>query len=247
MTLKTTWTTLRESQGFARFLRHAVIVVGLLLLTDVGYHVTPARAERWSSRWMEPIDRVPQVSEEEFQTSLKASCSPKGPEEQTVSRLVAQLRSIRARGQHHLVVMRFFFSYYFMAISVVLVAALVSAIAGLFISKNGWANSNQYVVTICLTSLAVAAYFGAFPAVFQHRQNIADNKRLHLEYRALENEIMSYAASCEDAKGKSVRPPEFAHHVDAAMHSLDTFAIGFDDSRIPNYRPLLSAAAEGGH
>lgn len=126
-----------------------------------------------------------------------------------------------------------------MAISIVMVSSAIAAIALIFITVRGWGKANQYIKTVFITATALTAYFGAFPPVFQQSQNIADNKKLYLQYIALHNEAMSYLPSQENINGEPKKVSEFIHYVDKQLVQLNTFAIGFDDTKVPNYKGIF--------
>jgi hypothetical protein len=79
---------------------------------------------------------------------------------------------------------------------------------------------------------AAAAYYGLFPPVFQQQQNISDNKALFLEYKSLENEVVSYPLTGTDIKGEAKTPKQFINYVDSEMRRLGNIAIGFDYTKI---------------
>jgi hypothetical protein len=82
---------------------------------------------------------------------------------------------------------------------------------------------------------SAAAYFAAFPSIYRQGQNIADNKALHLRCQAIENEILSYLVTGEDLHGRPREPREFIHHVDTQLAEANNIAVGFDDTKIPDY------------
>ncbi|MDT5293909.1 MAG: hypothetical protein QOJ76_789 [Acidobacteriota bacterium] len=147
-------------------------------------------------------------------------------------RLDEQLGSIRAKINHHGAVMAFFFEAYYMAISVVLFTGLIAAVALFFIAQNGWSNTDPYVKTIFLVMAAAAAYYGLFPPVFQQQQNISDNKTLFLEYKSLENEVVSYPLTGANIQGDPKTAKQFITYVDSTMKTLGNIAIGFDYTKI---------------
>ncbi|MFN2455715.1 MAG: hypothetical protein ABR577_16010 [Pyrinomonadaceae bacterium] len=156
----------------------------------------------------------------------------KPPNAEQQKRLDEQLAGIRARRNHHGVVMAFFFKAYYMAISVVLFSGLIAALALFFIAQNGWSGTNPYVKTVFLVMTAVTAYYGLFPSVFQQQQNISDNKTLFLAYKGLENEVTSYPLTLTDISGGAKTPTQFITYVDSKMNTLGNIAIGFDYTKI---------------
>lgn len=115
--------------------------------------------------------------------------TPTGAEQK---RMDAQLRAIRDRTKHHGDVMAYFYVSYFVAIIMVMCAALVVAITLFFIAQGGWKGTHHSVRAIFIIASAIAAFYGLFPPVFQQQKNITDNKQLFLQYKSLESEVESY-------------------------------------------------------
>jgi hypothetical protein len=213
--------------------RHALISLGLVTLTFIlGYNAITL-AEKKSDEWVENIMIKDPSKALIFPSDFKASDSEK-------NRLLEQVRTIRGRAQHHFTVMKYFYSRYYMAISVAMILGIIGAVALLFITKDGWGKTNQYVKTVLITAIAITAYLSAFPPVFQQSQNIADNKKLYLQYMALHDEIMSFLPSQENINGEPKKVSEFIHYIDKQLVQLNTFAIGFDDTKVPNYKDTFN-------
>lgn len=157
---------------------------------------------------------------------------PATPNPEQKQRLDEQLMNIRARISHHGTVMAFFFKAYYMAISVIMFAGLIAAVALFFIAQIGWGPTNPFVKNVFLVMTAATLYYGLFPSVFQQQQNISDNKDLFLAYKALENEVISYPVTItKDSK----KPEEFIGYVDSELKRLGNIAIGFDYTKV-NYK-----------
>jgi hypothetical protein len=210
-------------------LRHISIVLGLIALAIVGQKVSVRQVESKADEWVDKIKIDDPGSTFDIPAGFNASDSEK-------RRLLQQVKMIRGRALHHFAVMKYFYAQYYMAISIVMVSGVIAAITLLFITKDGWGSANQYVKTVFITIAALTAYFGAFPAVFQQSQNIADNKKLYLQYVALHDEVMSYFPLQQDVDGNQKSVSEFIHYLDKRLIQLNTFAIGFDDTKVPNYK-----------
>ena len=209
---------------------HGLIVLGLIILAVIGQIMSVRKVERMADNWVENIKTEDPAKTPAIPSGFNASESEK-------ARLLEQVKTIRGRAIHHFSVMKFFYSRYYMAISLVLVTGVITAIALFFITKNGWDHvPSQFVKTVFITAAALTVYFGAFPPVFKQSQNIADNKKLYLQYMALHDEVMSYLSVQEGLNGEQKTAPQFIHYLDKQLIELNTFAIGFDDTKIPNYK-----------
>jgi hypothetical protein len=112
-----------------------------------------------------------------------------------------------------------------------------------FISKKGWKDADDRLIALFIVISAAAACFGAMPTMFRQEDNIAENKSLYLQYRALENEQISFFSTNEDlSTGDETRQrnkdiilvsKDFIHKVDQQLNRLNSFAVGFDASKVP--------------
>ncbi len=165
-------------------------------------------------------------------------------------RIVSQLAEIRIRIAHHFDVMVYFYVRYYMAILTFGVAAAMAAVTLLFISKRGIDGANPYILNLFIVTTACSAFYGAFPGVFRQEQNITDNKALYLQYVALEQEVLSYSVTGEDITGTKTTAAKFIHYVDQQLAKFNNIAIGFDPSKVPNFKSVfdehLNPAARSG-
>jgi hypothetical protein len=213
---------------------HILIVLGLITIVNFGQKASVRQVESKADEWVDKIKIEDPGDTLAIPSGFNASDSEKG-------RLLQQVRMIRGRAYHHFAVMKYFYAQYYMAISIVMVSGVIAALALLFITKNGWDSANQYVKTVFITAAALTAYFGTFPQVFQQSQNIADNKKLYIQYVALHDEVMSYLPLQQGIDGKPKTVSEFIHYLDKQLVQLNTFAIGFDDTKVPNYKGAFNA------
>jgi hypothetical protein len=161
-------------------------------------------------------------------------------------RLAGQFSELQGRMNHHFNLLTHFYKYYFATIVVSGVLAAVAAIVLLFITSDGWKDSNQYARTIFLVAIASATFCAAFPNIFQHQQHIDDNRRLYMEYVALANEMCSYAVTGQNVDGDTVTAGAFIHGVDLKLSRLNKVAVGFDFSKIPDFVSALKTGTAGG-
>lgn len=91
------------------------------------------------------------------------------------NRLQTQFDNIRERAKTHQTIMIYYYSRYYMAITMATVTGIVAALMMMIISKNGWENTNNYIVAIFLTTSGIATYFASFPTIFEQKNNIEQN------------------------------------------------------------------------
>lgn len=210
-----------------RIARHAAIVVGLVLFSVITSAVIPARARSDAGTWL--MELAPR----KMQAPTECFCEV-GATAQERDRLRSQLDLARKRADHHLTVAVYFFSNYYMAILQAFVMGALAAISLFFITKVGYAHANAYVITLFMTATALATIYGSFPAVFRQEDNVAENKALYLRYIALQNQMLSYAATGVGGEAGKVPAAEYIIRVDKELNQLNNIAIGFDASKLPS-------------
>jgi hypothetical protein len=243
--------------------KHALLVVALLGGTQLLAFYFTYRAERIAHGWTRYVrfgrteldsltgtDTIPIVTTQAVVDSVLSpgrtfpaarQDTTKGasrevamtPDERT--RLMRQLTEIRRRAKHHLSVMEFFYTRYYMAITLFSVIGAIAALLLSFIVAKGWKDSSTYLITAFVVMTGTAAFYKALPSEFRQEQNIADNKTLYLQYVSLENELMSYLATGEDLNEKPAPPAHAIHYLDGRLKELNNLAIGFDYTKVPDY------------
>jgi len=180
------------------------------------------------------------------------------------TRLEDQRREARSRARFHLKTMVTLFANYYMSVMLFSLTGAMAAISLVLISKKGWNEANEYIVTLFFIMTASTVFFGALPNLFLHEETVGHNKRLYLRYVALEDAILSYAAtglhsplqgSLEEKAGapleagtavggsgalppityRELAPKEFILHVDREL-ARDDIPIGLDYSKAPTYK-----------
>jgi hypothetical protein len=161
---------------------------------------------------------------------------------QDVSR-TTQLDEIKRLAKFHGDVMAYFFSAYYVSISVMMFGGVIVAVALFFIAQNGWGPTNSYVKTVFVVMAAVTAYYSLFPSVFQQNKNITDNMALFLEYQTLRREVESYPQTCANVANERKDPATFITYVNSEMRRLGKIAIGFDYTKI-DYKGAFDLSRE---
>jgi hypothetical protein len=210
------------------FLKHAGLVVLLVIFIHLSRWLLTYQAKLVANAWIKRIDlNAPPASE--------ANAARASDDIDTRRRLNEQLLEIKRRAKHHLDITVFFYTRYYMAITLFSILGGTAAIALIFITKSGWSGVSPYVITVFLITSGHAAFYGAFPRIFQQEKNIADNKNLYTQYVALQNELESYFLTGEDINGAWKTGHQFVHYIDQQLARLNNFAIGFDYTKTPNY------------
>jgi hypothetical protein len=127
-------------------------------------------------------------------TKLRFSNQVKATDEEK-ARLEGQVAEVRSRARFHLQSAVFVFANYYMSIILLSLTGAVAAVMLVLISKAGWEKANEYIITVFFVMTAATVFFGAFPGLFRQEESINDNKLLYLKYVALEDQILTYAAT----------------------------------------------------
>jgi hypothetical protein len=190
-------------------------------------------SEQQSSAWMRNLQFADSAD-------ITGPLSVKADSSAQLDRLVHQFRETGGRAYMHVSIMKYFYTRYYMALVMAAGAAVVAAFCLFHISKEGWNQARPSVQLIFVIAAGTALLLGVFPKLFRQDENIADNKTLYIQYVALGNEIRTYLATrrAELPNDTSVTLPEFVRHIDIQLATLHKIPVGFDQTKIPDYRSL---------
>jgi hypothetical protein len=146
---------------------------------------------------------------------------------------------------------------YYMAVLVSVVFGGIAAVALFLVGPKGWTASNPYLVNVLITSGAVAAFYGAFPGLFQQPTMTNAHRTQMLRYEIMLDGMASHISSprlvpifCANQSTSSQTRvlnaafpvADFIACTDTALAALDLpFAI--DLSRGPDYRSIGGTSA----
>jgi hypothetical protein len=118
-----------------------------------------------------------------------------------------------------------------MALTIASVTGLMAAAIFVLNTRVASQNASAYVKVTFVVSAGAAAYYAAFPGMFQQAANIEQNVSLHVAYANVENELLSYLATGENSMGKVQSPKAFVHVLDRRMAESNRVPIGFDATK----------------
>jgi hypothetical protein len=145
---------------------------------------------------------------------------------------------------------------YYMAILVSVVFSGITAVALFIVGPKGWTASNPYIINVLILSGAIAAFYGAFPTLFQQAAMTTAHKAQLLRYEGLLDGMASHIATprlvpraCtgqdELTLGRIRNEPfpvvEFIACTDAALAALD-LPFAFDPAHGPDYQIIGGTA-----
>ncbi|MBD2119320.1 hypothetical protein [Trichocoleus sp. FACHB-262] len=158
-------------------------------------------------------------------------------------RLVEQTKEIQGRVRSHVQVTKYFYVQYFVSVTTATVSAVIAAICLFSISKSGWSNTKNSLLSLFVVSFGFATIFSAYIVVFKYEENISQNKTLYLAYAALEDRVSSYFAtgqflinSAQGERTAITNSSQVIQFIDDELATINNIAIGFDATKIPNYQ-----------
>ena len=170
-------------------------------------------------------------------------------EDKLRNRLQAQYDFTRDRAKTHQTIMIYYYSRYYMAISLAVIFGIVATLMMVIISKEGWEKTSNYIIAIFLTTSGLAAYFTAFPSLYEQKHNIEQNKILYSAYLNIEDQILSYSVTkkvsriIKDKDEKEMRKTElsvFVHDLDNQLATYNKLPIKLDEESIKSVMQSLN-------
>ena len=208
--------------------RISILVAAILLLVFGGgvkflNYESGKNAKQWLSG---DLDRFAE------QRDLAFTANHLVVDEPMKNRLEQQYDSIRARAKTHQEIMIYYYSRYYMAITMATITGIIATMMMAIVSKKGWENASPYIIAIFLTTSGLTAYFAAFPTLFEQKRNIEDNKTLYAIYLNLEDRLLTFAATGEDVDGRCLGMNLFLHKIDRELIKNNKLPIELNQSGI---------------
>ena len=214
------WDSLKSIWGYVAV---AVVLSGVIFLLGVEGNLSYVTT--LADSWAKPMRLSPQAAPATNQAVLTS-----GPD--AAKRLAEQLTDIDTKGDLYLSLMTYFYTRYYMVIVTSAMCAAAAAGFLFIITANGWKQTNPWVRAVFLTLSVNAAYYAAFPNLFQFQQNIADNKALFIKYAGFDAEMRRYLTTGLDQDGKPVGTPQMVVYFQKSMAASLNVPIGFDSTKL---------------
>lgn len=227
--------------GWLRNQWPAVLVISFILIGLAYFLPSLPRnlGEKLSKEWLLTLAPVTAVdSASTLLHSLKADSAAS-------LRFRQQFNSVERSIKHHGDVMVYFYKANYVTITMASIFGVGAAVLLIFVSVKGWTSSHPVLVAAFVVSAGIATLFTSFAAVYRQTQNVADNKAIYQSLIGLRRQMLTYAATGEDATGSRKTINEILHAVDLKLDTLGVIAIGFDESKIPETGALDAAKKKG--
>jgi hypothetical protein len=216
--------------------RFAGLVVVMTIATPLSAHFAYTHGFSIAERWTNELQPKLQLIDDKTTHFCVVPGTTPGS---ASARLEQDYREIRSRMAHHLAVLEYFYANYFRAIFMGSILGAISGVCLFYIANKGWTNSNNYVIVVFVFTTVTTAYYLSYVTIFREQENISDNKVLYLQYVALGNDILTYCSTglTDDPQ---VSIDKYARQVDTRMATVNNIAIGFDYTKIADYKQILS-------
>jgi hypothetical protein len=204
----------------------ALVLASALVLTKEFRNHAISQSDLWTKHLQFASDTTIRSATIAFGTPAEAG------------RFAAQSLQVRYRANMHLRIMKYFYSRYFASITMATFCSIAAALCLIHIGAVGWKSANNYVLSIFLTTAALAIAFRLSPQLYKQEENIAANKDLYTRYVSLDNEMTTYAATNIMRDSVSMSIGSVLVRVDSTLNALRDMPMGFDKTQIPDYTKL---------
>lgn len=116
-------------------------------------------------------------------------------QEPLCSRLAEQALTAQMRSTFHFDLFAHYTSEHFAAISVAFWASIFTAACLAYLVKRGWENAHNVMATAFVGFSISVAFYGGYPALAKHEDNITDNEFLYLEHQNLFQSIRTFCVT----------------------------------------------------
>jgi hypothetical protein len=172
-----------------RVAKHIVLGTLLILCIYLADRFVESYADRHKTEWDTNLHPDPK---QELAFPEKTSIT-----DAEKARFKDQLHRIQQKEEFHLKLMEFYYTGYYIGIIILSFTAALAAITLVIISKGGWAQTSEYVITTFFIMTCAALFYGSWAGLFKQDENITNNKVLYLKYTTLENELRGYTITNE--------------------------------------------------
>jgi hypothetical protein len=132
-------------------------------------------------------------------------------------------------------------SYYAATLMWTLLAGCASLL-GIFVIKDGWDKSNNFVLNAALTITLLMTFWQAIPKVLSMSANVAAAKKSYLSCVQLGNEVRSFAKQVHTpTKGQTEgeMEAEFINRADKRFSEIRNLNFDIDTNQGPDYRKAI--------
>jgi len=110
-------------------------------------------------------------------------------------RLAEQALTAKMRATFHFDLFSYYSAEHYAAISVAFWASIFTAACLAYLVKRGWENAHNVMATAFVGFSITVAFYGGYPALAKHEDNITDNEFLYLEHQNLLQSMRTFCVT----------------------------------------------------
>lgn len=212
-----------------------LVIVWLAQLSFTGMILCMKVAEAHAQTWLAPELKYLYHSSRHHLAISCSFCTD------LYKRMDGQFQEARQGALLHLEITVYYYSRYFMAVTMAAILGIFAGIFLVFITNNGWSQTKWLVRSIFIFSTVCAAFFSAMPSFFEQEDNIDKNKDLYVSYKGLHKNLLSFSANCVSIQCDSVNL--YINKVDTKLLELGKFPLKFNRSAIDFSKTIQSLSS----
>ena len=112
----------------------------------------------------------------------------------------------------------------------------IGAIVFFYMGISRKVNTVMHVLTFFVASTLATSFFGGYPQLAQHSENVKENEQLFLEHGNLAGEMRTFAVTqrgrSEDGQESVADLSDFIHYVDRRLAAMNHIPLEFDASAV---------------
>jgi hypothetical protein len=214
------------------FFLNILVVAWLLAMNFCGMVLCMKVAEDHAQTWLEP-ELIYLNSNAKINPPV--SCSTCVP---LYQRIENQFKEAKDGARMHLEVTIYYYSRYFMAVTMGAILGIIAGIFLIFITNAGWGTTSWLVRNVFILSTVCAAFFTSMPLFFEQEDNIDKNKDLYVSYKGMQNSLQSFTANCGAITCDSVN--KYVNTIDKKLFELGKFPLKFNRNAIDFSKTIQS-------
>jgi uncharacterized protein (DUF433 family) len=218
------------------FQGHLLVTLGLLSLIPITCSVMWLVAISWEQKWLNCSAQKLIQPKELFDSQIN--------NKQKI-RLGEQLKTINELKVNHCEIMTFFYTQYYISLSILSIAGLISLVCIFFVSKEGWAKANNAIINLAITSAVITIAFLNITQIFQQSQNLKASQDLYANYTVLQDDFLSSLATDQlivDTKTEKLTDYKLLiQFTDSRLSELSLIRLGFDPTPILDMKGKINS------
>lgn len=168
---------------FGTLILNAVIIAGLF------FYISESYFKKLGTEIMVPLYEAHKVELKQLDDNYRKL------NKDQIEVLQLKMDAIEKHKTHHLELIDELFKYNYAFFTMLPFLSAITAILAFFVLQRGWVNSHFFLKVFFIFYASVTALFGAYPEVYQQRENLQNNLGAYREYQTLQKQIVNYTVA----------------------------------------------------